>query len=130
MYFARPLGASRAVAVEFRAVMSNCRCFQIRPEDNVATLLDDAEAEVVRVLGQPEAAVLLLVGPVRLGHKIAVREIPAGEPIIKFGVRIGTAVSPIRAGEWVHLHNCRSDYDERSGTLDLTSGAPTDTRYE
>ena len=110
--------------------MSNPRCFQIDARDNVATLLDDADAGQARVLGQAGVGVLALPGPIRLGHKAALLEIPAGEPIVKFGVRIGTAVSHIRAGEWIHLHNCRSDYDERSGTLDLNSGAATDTRYE
>ena len=50
--------------------------------------------------------------------------------VVKFGVRIGHATAAIRAGDWVHLHNCASDVDERSGTLDLHTGATTDTKYE
>jgi altronate hydrolase/altronate dehydratase small subunit len=46
---------------------------------------------------------------------------------MKFGVRIGHATEPIKRGGWVHLHNLASDLDERSGTLDLHSGAPSDT---
>jgi hypothetical protein len=30
----------------------------------------------------------------------------------------------------VHLHNCQSQLDERSSTLDLHTGLPGDTRYE
>jgi altronate dehydratase len=63
------------------------------------------------------------------GHKIALRRIEEGRPVIKYGVEIGIATRTIEPGEWVHLHNCRSRYDERSSTLDVISGAPTDTPY-
>jgi len=46
--------------------------------------------------------------------------------VVKFGARIGRATRPIAAGEWVHLHNLASDLDERSGSLDLHTGAPGD----
>jgi altronate dehydratase small subunit len=64
------------------------------------------------------------------GHKVAVRDIALQEAIIKFGVRIGHATQAIYRGTWVHLHNLASDLDVRSGSLDLHSGAPTDTVYE
>ncbi|MGC4030381.1 MAG: SAF domain-containing protein [Tepidisphaeraceae bacterium] len=57
-------------------------------------------------------------------------DLAAGDPVIKFGVPIGRASRPIRRGEWVHLHNCDSNFDARSGTLDLHTGALTDTKYE
>ena len=101
------------------------RCFQIQPQDNVATLLDDASG-TVRVLGVQMQEVRLLE-KIALGHKVALRDIAAGEAVIKFGVRIGHASQPIKRGAWVHLHNLASDLDERSGTLDLHSGVPTDT---
>jgi altronate dehydratase small subunit len=52
-----------------------------------------------------------------------------GGAVVKYGVRIGHATQAIQRGAWVHLHNLASDFDERSGTLDLHSGAPTDTAY-
>ena len=59
------------------------------------------------------------------GHKIALQNIRAGEDVIKYGVlRIARASKDIRAGEWVHLHNIRSVYDERSSHLDVMTGAP------
>ena len=64
------------------------------------------------------------------GHKIAVRPIVKGEDITKYGVRIGRSTADICAGSWVHLHNMESVYDERSGHLDLMTGAPTDIEYE
>jgi altronate hydrolase len=39
------------------------------------------------------------------GHKLAVREISAGDPVRKFGQIIGVATQPIAPGEWVHSHN-------------------------
>jgi altronate dehydratase small subunit len=106
------------------------RGFQVKVEDNVATLLEDAVAgDRIEVLGAAPS-VLELREAVLLGHKTALREIPAGEAVIKFGVSIGVATHPIRPGEWVHLQNCGSSVDERSGTLDLHTGAATDTVYE
>jgi altronate dehydratase small subunit len=100
-------------------------CFQIQPQDNVATLMDDANG-TVQVLGASSQEIRLLE-KIALGHKVALRDMAVGEAVIKFGVRIGHASQPIRRGAWVHLHNLASDLDERSGTLDLHSGAPTDT---
>ena len=64
------------------------------------------------------------------GHKIALLGIARGEKIIKYGVPIGCATKDIPAGTWVHLHNMRSLYDERSSHLDIKTGAPKDTKYE
>lgn len=39
------------------------------------------------------------------GHKIALRDIALGEPILKYGQMIGTAIAPIPAGGHVHVQN-------------------------
>ena len=49
------------------------------------------------------------------GHKYAVREIKAGENIIKYGSPIGHATADIRAGEHVHTHNVKTNL---SGNLE------------
>ena len=102
------------------------RCFQIQPRDNVATLIDDAPAGPVEIVGAAGAPVTAGENIAR-GHKIALQDIAPGQAVTKFGVRIGHATRPIARGAWVHLHNLASDLDERSGTLDLHSGVPTDT---
>jgi len=104
------------------------RSFQVNAQDNVATMLEDGD-EFVEVLGQKPQQIKL-VDHIALGHKVALRDIRAGEPVVKFGVAIGRATRAIRAGQWVHLHNCSSNFDERSQTLELQTGATTDTRYE
>jgi hypothetical protein len=103
-------------------------CFQTNADDNVATMLDDG-AGFVDLLGQNPQR-FELAEPIALGHKVALRDIRAGEPVVKFGVAIGRATRDIRAGQWVHLHNCSSNFDERSQKLDVRSGATTDTKYE
>jgi altronate dehydratase small subunit len=105
------------------------RAFQIQSQDNVATMVEDIEDGLVELAGAGHGEVSTSEKIMR-GHKVAVRDISADEAIIKSGVRIGHATKPISRGAWVHLHNLASDLDERSGTLDVHSGAPTDTVYE
>src|SRR5580704_16607408 len=101
------------------------RCFQINAADNVATLLDDGEG-AAQVLGaQPQE--IRLLEKIGRGHKVALRDIAVNEAVVKFDVRIGHTTKPVARGAWVHLHNLASDLDDRSGTLDLHSGVPTDT---
>jgi len=96
------------------------RAFQIQTEDNVATLMDDALAGSVEIIGANKSTVTTSEKIAR-GHKIALKDIAANEAVIKFRVRIGHATQAIPRGAWVHLHNLASDLDERSGTLDLHS---------
>ena len=90
------------------------RCFQGQSDDNVATLLDEAAAGAVDIIGAERGAVIA-VEAISRGHKIALRDVDIGEAVIKLGARIGHASRTIRGGEWVHLHNLASDLDARSG---------------
>jgi len=105
------------------------RCFQVHAADNVATALDDLAPGPVHVLGVAAGQTLVATEPVALGHKIALRSLAENQPVIKFGVTIGLATAAIPAGAWVHLHNCRSQVDERSSHLDVKTGAALDTLY-
>jgi altronate dehydratase len=42
------------------------------------------------------------------GHKIALIDLKKGDPIIKYGEKIGLASRDIKIGEWVHTHNVES----------------------
>jgi altronate hydrolase len=66
------------------------RLLQIDPRDNVATALQDIVAGDVAL---------------KRGHKLALRAIAAGEPVIKFGFPFARATRDIAAGEHVHVHN-------------------------
>jgi altronate hydrolase len=75
---------------------------RVHPDDHVATALRDlAIGETVIVDG----AALTLVDPVPRGHKLAIRAIAPGEPVLKFGFPIGRATASIAAGAHVHTHN-------------------------
>jgi (2R)-sulfolactate sulfo-lyase subunit alpha len=43
-----------------------------------------------------------------LGHKIALKDVPANKPIIKYGFPIGNTTHKIRRGDSVHTHNLRT----------------------
>ena len=66
---------------------------RIHPSDNVEVLL------------KPR-------GGIPAGHKVALRDIPAGAEIVKYGFPIGTATEDIPAGAWVHTHNVRTGLRE------------------
>jgi hypothetical protein len=100
--------------------------FCIHREDNVATLLADSCIGPVTVLGEASSEIFAREA-IAATHKIAISKILAGGQVIKYGWPIGRATQPIEIGDWVHLHNLASNYDERSGTLDLHTGSPTDT---
>ena len=104
--------------------------FQVHDQDNVATLLGEAAAgALLQIVGPAGRHNLTAREKIELGHKVALATIPEGAPIVKFGIVIGIAVRPIARGEWVHLHNCRSRLDERSGHFDVHTGEPGDNAY-
>ena len=67
---------------------------RINPNDNVAVVIEPIAA------GQDT---------VDFGHKIALTDIAKGEQIIKYGYPIGSASADIKAGEWVHTHNMKTN---------------------
>lgn len=69
--------------------------------DNVTTLLD---AQISLTKTQDG---LSIPANIPFGHKVALREIRSGEPIIKYGVPIGVATNDISPGMHVHVHNCK-----------------------
>jgi altronate hydrolase len=75
---------------------------QIHPTDNVSVALAPlATGEVIAVNGLS----VTVLEEVPVGHKLALRDIAAGDPVRKYGFTIGHATRPIRRGEWVHSHN-------------------------
>jgi hypothetical protein len=108
----------------------SAECFQIHATDNVATLLQDTDAGLeVQVRGESAPFFIRAIDAIKAGHKIALRPLTVGTPIVKYGFAIGEATQPIARGEWIHLHNCRSLYDTRSSDLDVNTGSRKETRY-
>ena len=87
--------------------MSTARIIQIGPDDNIAIALCDLQAGDLVEL---ESRSLRVLEPVLSGHKIALRDLVAGEKIIRYNMPIGSASADIACGAHVHTHNLKSDY--------------------
>jgi SAF domain-containing protein len=92
---------------------------RISERDNVATALEALEAGQQISVGE---AAITLAEAVPRGHKVAIRAIEAGEPVVKYGSAIGTASTRIAAGAHVHTHNVASG----RGRGDLRRAVPGD----
>ena len=42
-------------------------------------------------------------------HKVAIKELAANSPVIKYGESIGLASKDIKPGDWVHTHNLKAE---------------------
>ena len=101
------------------------KLIQIHPEDNVAVALEAIAGGEALELGGLTAR-----EEIQRGHKVALRDIPAGGDIVKYGCVIGLAREDIPAGAWVHVHNTRTGLSEEAAysyhhkTLPLPQTAP------
>ncbi len=86
------------------------RAIVLHRDDNVATLLADSEAGQDCTLEGEVEGTLRLADAVHFGHKVALRDIAAGDKVIKYGAPIGGTTQPIAAGRHVHVHNVTSHY--------------------
>jgi len=43
-----------------------------------------------------------------IGHKIALKELSAGDTVLKYGEDIGKMVGPAETGGHVHVQNCKT----------------------
>lgn len=91
--------------------MTEILALKVNDRDNVATIFaNDVKAGMVvnirdkRGNAVPEK----LLADIPYGHKVAVKPIKKGEPIIKYGEEIGAATADIEVGDYVHVHNLDS----------------------
>ncbi|MFY8104028.1 MAG: UxaA family hydrolase [Ramlibacter sp.] len=66
---------------------------------------DDVLIARSQLVGGTPAESVVVKGLVPPGHKVATRDIPAGEPVRRYNQIIGFASRSIAAGEHVHTHN-------------------------
>lgn len=90
---------------------------KINPKDNVLIALRDYKKGEHIFL---ENIDLELKEDIGRGHKIALCSIKTDENIIKYGMPIGHALSDIQKGEWVHVHNTKTNLKD----LDTYSYTP------
>ncbi len=76
-------------------------------EDNVATA--KCAIRPGTVLQFPKGKKVKTKEEIPFGHKIAIRKILRGRPVVKYGQRIGKAIRTIEPGELVHIHNVQGE---------------------
>ena len=78
-------------------------------KDNVATALCRLEeGDLIQIRIEDYAVNVTLSQDIPLGHKFALKDIPQGEAVIKYGEVIGLTTKQVRQGEHVHIHNVES----------------------
>jgi altronate hydrolase len=94
------------------------KLIRINPSDNVAVALEDIEAGEPVELAAPGSTAAgegtwgVALERIPRGHKIALTDIAAGGPIIKYGCAIASATMDIKKGSWVHTHNAATRLSE------------------
>ncbi|MGE4283065.1 MAG: UxaA family hydrolase [Clostridia bacterium] len=106
------------------------KVYLVNVDDNVVTALETIEKGTVELIGIKKGEILFVSQHVAQGHKVALCDICKNDGIIKYGTKIGVATRDIKKGQWVHLHNMKSCYDERSSNIDAVTGKVLDTKYE
>ena len=79
------------------------------PKDNIAIAVVDITAGTkVNVELEGNALEVIVAEDVLFGHKFAIKDIPKGEDVVKYGESIGGATENISEGRHVHVQNVES----------------------
>jgi altronate dehydratase len=101
--------------------MSTVQALIVDPRDNVATAIADLSAGTVVETNRGDYHV---AADVNAGHKFALRPLPAGESVVKYGSSVGVVSAAIDEGDHVHVHNTASivpSERQRSDVADLSA---------
>jgi (2R)-sulfolactate sulfo-lyase subunit alpha len=87
-------------------------CVLHDPNDSVAVVVVEGVKAGMTLTGlildEDRTITVACVQDIPLGHKVALKDMNAGNTVIKYGVDIGKVVRPIRAGEHAHVHNIKT----------------------
>ena len=67
------------------------------------------EATMGDTVQLPSGEEIVLPGDVEFAHKVCIRDLKAGEPVIKYGEEIGYMLVDVKQGTWIHNHNMGCD---------------------
>lgn len=82
---------------------------RVHEEDNVVIAVSLLpQGTTVEDQGQQ----ITLLSDIPMGHKIATKNIKAGENVIRYGNPIGHAVEDIQVGQYVHTHNVKTNLSD------------------
>lgn len=98
------------------------RTIRLDRKDNVLVLPDGGGR------GESAGPGIVLASGVPAGHKIASRDIAAGEAVVKYGHAIGSAAAAIKKGEWVHEHNVITRLGTESEEFTSVTSGGAETR--
>jgi (2R)-sulfolactate sulfo-lyase subunit alpha len=83
-------------------------CVLHDPNDSVAVVVVEGVKAGTKLTGlildEDRTITLSCVQDIPIGHKVALKDMEAGDTVIKYGVDIGKVVKPIRTGE--HAPRC------------------------
>ena len=114
--------------------MAEARLIRIHPADNVAVTIEALSAGTV---ARVDGSEVTLRSDVPAGHKIALEPMPAGTAVVKYGFPIGSVVTDVNAGEWLHSDNLKTRLEgeleyrfaQRASQPDTNGGMPTFMGY-
>src|SRR6266702_1127532 len=93
---------------------------QVHPQDTVAIIVNEGGL----LAGTQFDSGLTLIEDVPEAHKVALVDIDAGEPILRYGSVIGYAESTIAKGSWVHEERLRLPVAPSLENLPLATAVP------
>lgn len=93
---------------------------QVHPDDNVAIVVNESGLPV----GTKFDSGLVLTENIPEAHKIALSDIHAGKPIVRYGSVIGFAEGEIAKGSWVHEEKMRLPSAPSLDSLPLATAVP------
>lgn len=83
------------------------RSLMINPQDSVVCILEDGQkGDTVQ---PPGTAAVTLLEDVEFAHKVCIRDLHTGDPVIKYGEEIGFMLRDAPCGTWIHNHNMGCD---------------------
>lgn len=115
-----PLWSALDRALAPTMLQDDARLILLHPDDNVLICVRPIEAG--DVLPASGGTIPAREG-IAIGHKIARAPLRAGDKVIKYGAPIGSMTADAATGDWVHMHNMKSDYISSHTRTALEEGA-------
>lgn len=60
------------------------------------------------IMQEDQTITFKVLNDIPIGHKLALKDMQAGDTIIKYNTDIGKVVAPIKKGEHLHVHNAKT----------------------
>ena len=81
-------------------------------DDNVAVVVVEGvkagQDMTAWIMDEDRTITLKARQDIPIGHKVALKDLNAGDTVLKYGIDMGKVVAPIRTGEHAHVHNIKT----------------------